>query len=301
MGARSDYALGWFNLGVPYAQMGPAHLLASQGALGKAYALEPALRRRDQRLTIDANVYRTGLDLSKPLPPNWSFAQAQRGSPAGAVGLCAAALLTLGLVRVGGKSAAKDVADRWLEPIAQSLDRIPVIKRLRRPTWAVGATVTAFLLPLAHQPINGAIAVVAFGIGVLVLVAVAIRARVAVARAVGLATQQESWGPGILFGVAMGAVGMPWAPLPVLRAPDESRRTHLAAPIALSLLGALLFIESAWLRMPLIESLGTASLIMAASTLLPISPLDGAKVGSRGLIAGAGLLAAAILLGLGVV
>jgi len=300
VGARPDYALGWFNLGVLYAQMGPAHLLASQGALGKAFALDPDLRGRERRLTIDANVYRTGLDLSKPLPPNWSFAQAQRGSPAGAVGLFAAALLALGLARARG-SAAKDVADRWLEPVTRALDRVPVIRRLRPPAWAVAATVAAFLLPLAHQPVNGAIAVLAFGISVLVLALAAIRARVVVARAAGLTTQQESWRPGILFGVVMGAAGMPWAPLPVLRAPDESRRAHLAAPIALSLLGALLFIESAWLKVPLSESLGTASLIMAASTLLPVSPLDGAKVGSGGLVAGAGVLAAAILLGLGVV
>ncbi|HXZ72610.1 MAG TPA: hypothetical protein VEH31_17310, partial [Streptosporangiaceae bacterium] len=69
VGARPDYALGWFNLGVLYAQMGSAHLLASQGAFGQALTLNAALRQRDRRLTIDANVYRTGLDLSKPLPP----------------------------------------------------------------------------------------------------------------------------------------------------------------------------------------------------------------------------------------
>lgn len=317
VGARPDYALGWFNLGVLYAHMGPLHLLASQGALGRAFALDPTLRERERRLTIDANVYRTALDLSKPLPPRWSFAQAQRRSPTASVGLLAAALLAFGIARARGRSA-NDFADRWLEPIAQSLERIPVIKRLRRPVWALGATVAAFVLPLVHQPSSGVTAAIAYGIGVLLIAVVGIRARIVVARAADVTTRQQSWGPGVLFGLVMGTVGMPWAPLPVLSVPGESRRTpwtpppvlqalaksrrmHLAAPMALSLLGALLFIESAWLKVPLIESLGIAALIMAASTLLPVSPLDGAKVGTGGLVAGAGVVAATILIGLGIV
>src|SRR5262249_4441767 len=37
VGADEGYALGWFNLGVVLAGMGPAHLLASQGALARAF------------------------------------------------------------------------------------------------------------------------------------------------------------------------------------------------------------------------------------------------------------------------
>jgi cellulose synthase operon protein C len=301
VGARPDYALGWFNLGVLYARMGPVHLLASQGALGRAFALDPTLRDRARRLTIDANVYRTGLDLSKPLPPHWSFAQAQRHAPVAAVGLLTAVLLGLSLARASGRGAANDFADRWLESIAQFLQRIPVINRLRPPVWALAATVVAFLLPLAHHPSTGLTAAVAFGMAVLLIAVLAIRIRVAVARAAGMTTRQESWGPGVIFGLAMGAVGTPWAPLPVLRAPDKSRHAHLAAPLALSLLSAILFIESAWLKVPLTESLAIATLIMAASTLLPVSPLDGAKLGKGGLVAGAGVVTAAILVGIGVV
>ena len=73
VGARPDYALGWFNLGVVHSRMGPARVLESQGALARAFELDPALRDRRRTLTIDARTYRTGLDLSKPLPPRWSF------------------------------------------------------------------------------------------------------------------------------------------------------------------------------------------------------------------------------------
>jgi tetratricopeptide (TPR) repeat protein len=38
VGARPDYALGWFNLGVVYSRMGPAQVLESQGARPSAHA-----------------------------------------------------------------------------------------------------------------------------------------------------------------------------------------------------------------------------------------------------------------------
>ncbi len=42
---------------------------------------------------------------------------------------------------------------------------------------------------------------------------------------------------------------------------------HLAAPITLAALSALLFVESAWLHTPVTESWAVAALIMSASTL----------------------------------
>ena len=59
---------------------GPLHLPASQGAFAKAFALDPTLKDRRHDLTIDASVYRTALDLSKPLPPQWSLAETQKAA-----------------------------------------------------------------------------------------------------------------------------------------------------------------------------------------------------------------------------
>ena len=226
VGARPDYALGWFNLGVLYARMGPAHLLSSQGALGRAFTLDPTLRDRSRRMTIDAGHYRTRLDLSKPLPPQWTLAQSQRRATVASVGLLAAMLIALGLIRARGRGD-NETADHWLEPITQFLQRIPILNRMRAPAWALAATVAAFLLPLAHQASYGLTAAVAFGLGVLLIAIAGIRARVAAARTADMTTQQRSWSPGILFGLTMGAIGTPWAPLPILRTPEESRRTHL--------------------------------------------------------------------------
>ena len=53
--------------------------------------------------------------------------------------------------------------------------------------------------------------------------------------------------------------------------------------------------------MPLARALGTAALIMVASVLVPVEPLDGGKLGKAGLVAGAGVLGAAVLLALAAV
>jgi hypothetical protein len=115
----------------------------------------------------------------------------------------------------------------------------------------------------------------------------------------------ESWSPALAFGLVTGAAGLPWAPLPVIRADGkdskDSVRVHLAAPITLAALGAVLFVESAWLHTPLTQSWAVAALIMSASTLLPVGPLDGAQLGKAGTLAAAGVLGGALLVGLGLI
>jgi cellulose synthase operon protein C len=137
-------------------------------------------------------------------------------------------------------------------------------------------------------------------VGVLLLALVAMRARSLVARRAGLTIRNESWGPGVAFGMATAVVA-PWAPLPVARTTDDAPRVHAAAPVALALMGVVLFVESAAFQVPLTRSLAQAALIMVASTLVPVGPLDGAKLGRTGLLAGAGVVGAAVLVGLGVV
>src|SRR3712207_1540840 len=105
-------------------------------------------------------------------------------------------------------------------------------------------------------------------------------------RSVGLRTgrmpRQRSWGPGIGAGVAAGAVGYPWAAVPVIDTergtggPGEGRpgdvagdvaegapagqavdaaardvRLHLSAPLTLAGVALVLFLEAAWTRTPL--------------------------------------------------
>jgi tetratricopeptide (TPR) repeat protein len=57
---------------------------------------------------------------------------------------------------------------------------------------------------------------------------------------------------------------------------------------------------SSMLHTPLLQSLAVAALIMAVSTLLPIGPLDGAHVAKKGVLASAGIVGGALLVGLGI-
>jgi hypothetical protein len=251
-------------------------------------------------MTIDASVYRTALDLSKPLPPKWSFAQLQEPAPAAAAGLLALVVLGFGLAKASGRGGSA-VAERWLDPMSARLDSVRLLARFRHPTLALAATVITFLLAnLRHT--TGFNELVTYLVGVLGLAAAAMVARSTIARLRGAQLQQVSWMPGIAFGLVTGAVGLPWAPLPVIQ--DGSRddpRLHLAAPLSLAALSLVLFIESAGLHTPITQSWAVAALIMAASTLLPVGPLDGAHLGKAGIVTGAGVVGGALLVALGLI
>jgi hypothetical protein len=113
------------------------------------------------------------------------------------------------------------------------------------------------------------------------------------------AAPAESWTPGTLFGLGAAAFGLTWTPLPVLRA--ATPRAHWAAPVALALLAVPLVAATAWLDVPLTRAVATAALVMAASLLTPVKPVDGGAIAEAGGVA-AGLtgigLAALLALGL---
>jgi tetratricopeptide (TPR) repeat protein len=303
VGARPDYALGWFNLGVLESSQGPGRLLAAQQALGTAYGLDPDLHGRPLELTIDGEVYRTALDLSKPLPAAWTFADLGRPAPAAAIGLLALAGLAIGLAK-GASRGATESADKWMEPAAQRIETMRWVSKIRATIWAVAATILTFLLAEMHQT-SPVTAIVCYALGLLVLVVVAIYARVVVAARTGVALKQRAWAPGIVVGLTAGALGYPWAPLPVLDSPAttadpaDKARVHLAAPLTLAAVALVLFLETAWTHAPLTEAWAVASLIMCASLLVPVGPLDGKHLDKTGVAMSAGVVGAALLYGLG--
>jgi Zn-dependent protease len=76
--------------------------------------------------------------------------------------------------------------------------------------------------------------------------------------------------------MAATAVGTPWAPLPVISNDKCNTKTHAAA-LTLAAITGIPLLETAWFAVPLTKSMAITALIMAASTLLPIPPLDGAN------------------------
>jgi tetratricopeptide (TPR) repeat protein len=247
VGASPDYALGWFNLGVLESKLGPSHLLASQGAFAVAYSLDPALKDRRHDMTIDAKVYRTALDLSKPLPPRWSFSQLPRPTPAAAAVLLAIVVLGLGLAKASWRGGST-IAEQWLDPMSERLQSVPLLQRLSHPAWALAATIATFLLAYLRRAADPT-EIVAYTSGVLILAAAAITARAALARSRGIEITQSSWPPALLLGLVTGAIGLPWAPLPVVQTDGKDNpRLHLAAPLTLAALSLMLFVEPAWLH-----------------------------------------------------
>jgi Zn-dependent protease len=67
-------------------------------------------------------------------------------------------------------------------------------------------------------------------------------------------------------------------------------RLRRAAPAAAGLLGIALVGLAAWLDIPITRALAAAALVMAASLLTPIAPLDGSMIAKAG-AAGASLAA----------
>jgi len=143
---------------------------------------------------------------------------------------------------------------------------------------------------------------VTLALGVLVLSVAGLRARQIAGRREGVAVTQRTWGPGLAFGLVTCWVA-PWAPLPVIKedASASPRRAHAAAPVFLGLLAIVLFVESAALPAPVVPALANAALVMVASVPVPVGPLDGAHLGRTGLLAGTGLLGAAVLTGLALI
>jgi len=302
VGAEPSYALGWFNLGVVLAGMGPAHLLSSQGALARAFALDSGLRDREREPTIDAKTYRTGLDVSRPLPPEWSFAASQRQAPAKTVGLAALLMAAFALSRaLAARGSGRALAETWLSPLDRATGRLGFLRRLAHPAVAIAATLLVFLAPLARDPGGGVTAAIAGALGLCVLLGVALRGRSLVARGEREPQPQRTWPPGLAFALGGAAAGVSWAPLPVLG--DKARpRLHWAAPVALAVVALPLVIATAWSDIPLTRSLAAAGLIMAASLLTPVKPVDGgALAAAGGTAAGLTGIALAVLLVLGLV
>jgi tetratricopeptide (TPR) repeat protein len=302
VGANERYALGWFNLGVVLSKMGPLHLPAAQGSLGRAFTLAPALRDRERVPTLDSRTYRSGLDLGRPLPPEWSFASSQRRAPAKTAGLAAILLIALGLGRaLSSTKSGREIAETWLGPFLQAIARVPIPAVLRRPAIAAVATLAILLYPLARDPGGGLTAAIAGSAALALLVVVVVRVRAATARRHGDKAAQESWPPGVLFGAGTAVAGLTWTPLPVLREGAKAR-VHWAAPVVLAVLAIPLVVFTAWLDVPLVRAIATAALVMAASLLTPIKPVDGGAIAAAGGTA-AGLtgLGLAALLALGLV
>ncbi|MDX6665765.1 MAG: hypothetical protein QOG68_1971, partial [Solirubrobacteraceae bacterium] len=301
VGANRDYATGWFNLGVALERMGPLHVAASEGSLARARELDSKLAARGPVPLFDNVTYHTHLDLSKPLPANWTFASTQTHASVAAAGLTAILVIALGLARSLAARATPGGAQKWFDVIGALDKNAPSLRILRAPALGIIATAAFLLWPLHSGPTDGWAASVAFAVGVLILIAVVMRVRQLAARHSRLALHQETWPPALAFGLVVTLAGAGWSPLPVARTPGDARGVHWAGPTAVAALAIVLLVLATWLGVPLARSLGAAGLLMAASLLTPVKPIDGATVSTTavGALPSLAVLGAAVLMLLG--
>ena len=250
----------------------------------------------------DDAVYFTQLDLSKPLPAEWSFNSTQERAPVAAAGFAVALLLGLQLARGLAATSAASPAGRVLGTAGGWLDRWPAPIRFAPSAVAVAVTIGVFLWPLVRTGGASLASVLLLAAGLALLITMMMRARQLAARRAGVKLEQRTWGPAVVFGVATTALGVPWAPLPVARTAKPVPAVHWSGPIVLAGAALLLLVLSAWLNVAVTRTLGAAAIVMAASMLVPVEPLDGAAVAKgTGTAAALALAATGTLLLVGLV
>lgn len=299
VGANRGYATGWFNLGVALEREGPLQVVASEGCLARARALDGSLSSRGPVPLLDDTTYQSHLDLSKPLPANWTFVSSQNRTSVTAAGLSAILVLALGLARsLGGRVGAPGGAQKWFDAIGALQRRAPTVYTLHPPAIGILATLAFLLWPLHSGPTDGWAATLVFALGILTLIAVVLRVRLVAATRAHVKLREQTWPPALAFGLVITLVGAGWSPLPVARTPKEAPTVHWAGPTAVAALAIVLLVLATWLQVPLTRSLGAAGLVMAASLLTPVPPLDGATVSSTaiGALPTLAVLGAAVLM-----
>jgi hypothetical protein len=157
------------------------------------------------------------------------------------------------------------------------------------------------LIPLLRSRDTSLTSALLLGLGVALLIGIVMRSRVLAARHSAVALRQRGWPPGMVVGLGASALGLPWAPLPVAETDRPAPAVHWVAPVALGFAALCLLSLGFALEVPVTKALGAAALVMTASLLTPLEPLDGGFVarGTAGLAAGLALVAGGLFFLLG--
>ncbi|MDR1265988.1 MAG: tetratricopeptide repeat protein [Propionibacteriaceae bacterium] len=271
-----DYAIAWFNLGALEAdQPGLGAFLLSQGALGRAGALDSGWKNQDPELSFDNEVYASGLDVSKPIPADWQLAQTVRANTP----VVTAGLVFVLLLRVGKELSqslfTERLAQRSLKRGAHP--RLSALTRLRRPA-AITSLVSAAALLWVVGP-NGWRETVLVGLGAVVLLGWHAFAPRLLAAGRDAGHQAFPLASLLTLGLAPFGLGFtPPAPLAADHAPAAVRRSGIAALTVLTLALAALAAVTA---VPATRATALAGVLVLSSALIPFPPLDGGRLQTK--------------------
>lgn len=271
-----DYALAWHNLGVLWQESAnPLSWIQGEGAAAKARQLEPALKENAE-LLYDEDVYASGLDISQVNAESWRYgssasAVSQRTTWTVLVLIGLRVLWALGLDRVTGGATGRLLTSK----------RLPA--RLRTRTHAVWAVVACVAVMSGASVLSHPQWMdlwVTAALGGLVLLPLLVRHRLATRAHVEL--KVETWSPAVVVGAGTATIGFPYAPYPVLNeAVHWPRQVRWSAPITMAVILTIAFIVSWTTAAPTTSALSANALLLLASVLVPIRPLDGAELAGR--------------------
>lgn len=289
---KPDYALAWHNLGVVQSQTwSPLDYLRGQRSLAKARRLDRDLRDADLALMADTTIYQSGLDVSAPLPPDWTYGASASERGNGLVWTLAILLLlrvawALGLDRISG----------YVITAAQRHQGAAWWSRARPAAWAVGFSLAIVLWTGVRQlGWSAGLLISAIAVAAVAAVPLALRRMVGVGPA-----GHYTWPPGVVAGSALSMVGVMFVPYPTLREGSPvAARARWIGPIGLAVIATTFMAVAFVTAVPLASLLAAVAVAVLASMLTPVPPFDGAELKGRVLntaatlsLAGATVLAA---------
>jgi hypothetical protein len=157
-------------------------------------------------------------------------------------------------------------------------DRLSALPGTTPALVAVAMTIAVLAWPTVHGAAS-VMSILLLMLGSLALMTIVWRARLLAARRAGLHLRQRGWTPGIAAAAGATLFGVGWAPLPVATTEHDVRSVHWIGPAVAAVMGIALLALGAWLAVPATTTMGTVALVMAASLLVPIKPLDGGFLG----------------------
>lgn len=280
---KPGYAQAWHHLGSVLGESwSPAAYVASQAAHAEAVRLDSSFRDVEPGYAMDAQVRDLDLDVSRPLDPDWQFATSveDRGTSFTAI------LLVLVLLRVAWSLGLDTVIGRGAEGVLERGGRLSFLATTL-PAWGAGVLCVALLTgTLLAKGLGWAAILVALCAVGLVTVPLVLRGQ----------ARHRSWVPAMAVGVALAPLGSPFVPYPNLVASRQRPtrwRVHLPALVASAALVAFA-LESALVGTPVAHRMTALCAVVLASVLVPVPPLDGARLTNRAY----GLVAAVVLGGL---
>lgn len=292
IGGNEQYPVGWFNLGVALEHSSDVvSTFLSQGALGRAARLDPSFREVDLDWVSDTTVYDPGLDLSKPLASDWVAGANRKPIPVG----FSATLLLASVLLIVRAVIGDDVYGRVVE---KALGWARSLKLNSR--WSPLGEVTAIALcsvilatGMAFQTGWNLWLTVFNSLGALLLCL----SFVSIRRLLQAEARHQPSAGGTVVGLLATPFGAAFSPVPTLRDQEVSARVRWA-PIAFLAGVALLAMCATWLSgVPLLRLFAQASILLVASSLVPVEPFDGSVLSRRaGLVLGVLLMIPTVVL-----